>query len=85
MTLCPGLLSQYHKGKTNLDLLDQEITNGSGISWAICKSAPHPRPAPTTQFFTGWMPFPPSNQQHQSTAKTRKARQSQRVAHPVQQ
>jgi len=39
----------------------QEVLSGSGISWAICKSAPHPRqitmPAPTTQFFTGWMPF----------------------------
>jgi len=31
------------KGKTNLDLLEQEIVSGSGISWAICKSAPHPR------------------------------------------
>jgi len=29
------------KGKTNLDLLEQEIV--SGISWAICKSAPRPR------------------------------------------
>jgi len=29
--------------KTNLDLLEQEIVSGSGISWAICKSAPHSR------------------------------------------
>ena len=29
--------------KTNLDLLEQEIVSGSGISWAICKSAPWPR------------------------------------------
>jgi len=28
------------EGKTNLDLLEQEIVSGSGISWAICKSAP---------------------------------------------
>ena len=28
------------KGKTNLDLLQQEIVSGSGISWAIYKSAP---------------------------------------------
>ena len=28
------------KGKTNLDLLEQEIVSGSGICWAICKSAP---------------------------------------------
>jgi len=43
------------KGKTNLDLLEQEIVSGSGISWAICKSASHPRQPrqhPTTQFFT---------------------------------
>jgi len=26
--------------KTNLDLLEQEIVSGSGISCAICKSAP---------------------------------------------
>jgi len=48
-------VSWYQKGKTNLDLLEQEIVSGSGISWAIRKSAPHPRqittpeslPAPT--------------------------------------
>ena len=69
--ICPGppgwALSRYQKGKarkvkTNLDLLEQEIVSGSGICWAICKSAPHPRqprPHPTTQFFTGRMPFLP--------------------------
>jgi len=36
-------VSQHQKGKTNLDLLEQEIVSGSGISWTICKSAPHPR------------------------------------------
>jgi len=41
-------VSRYQKGKTrkvktNLDLLEQEILSGSGICWAICKSAPHPR------------------------------------------
>ena len=45
--------------------------SGSGISWTICKSAPRSRqittPAPTTQFFTGRMPFLPPNQQRQST------------------
>ena len=35
-------MSRYQKGKTNLDLLEQEIVSGSGICWAICKSAPHP-------------------------------------------
>jgi len=40
-------VSRYQKGKTNLDLLEQETVSGSGISWAICKSAPHPRHTPT--------------------------------------
>ena len=44
-----------------------------GISWTICKSfAPRSRqitmPVPHhSSFFTGWMPFLPSNQQRQST------------------
>ena len=62
--------SKTSKGKTNLDLLEQEIVSGSGICWAMCKSAPHPRQPcqhPTTQFFTGRMPFLPPNQQRQST------------------
>ena len=46
--------------------------SGSGISWAICKSAPRSRqittPAPHySSFFTGRMPFLPPNQQCQST------------------
>jgi len=41
-------VSRYQKAKTkkvktNLDLLEQEMVSGSGICWAICKSAPHPR------------------------------------------
>jgi len=35
--------SQYQKGKTNLDLLEQDMVSGNGISLAICKSAPWPR------------------------------------------
>jgi len=31
-------VSRHQKGKTNMDLLEQEIVRGSGISWAICKS-----------------------------------------------
>jgi len=30
------------EGKTNLDLMEQEIVSGSGISWALCKSASRP-------------------------------------------
>jgi len=33
-------VSRYQKGKTIWILLKQETVNGSGISWAICKSAP---------------------------------------------
>ena len=72
-------VSRYQKGKTrkvktNLDLLEQEIVSGSGICWAICRSAPHPRQPcqhPTTQFFTGRMPYLPPNQQRQSTEGTK--------------
>ena len=44
--------------------------SGSGISWAVCKSAPRSRqittPALHHSGFTGRMPFLPPNQQHQS-------------------
>ena len=33
-------VSWYQKGTTNLDILEQERVSGSGINWAICKSAP---------------------------------------------
>ena len=52
-------VSRYQKGKTNLDLLEQEMVSGSGICWAICKSAPHPRQPhqhPTTQFLQAGCP-----------------------------
>jgi len=42
----PGKLApekQNHSVKTSLNLLEQEIVSGSGISWAICKSASRPR------------------------------------------
>jgi len=43
-------VSWYQKGKTNLDLVEQQTVSGSGISWVTCKSAPWPRqittPAP---------------------------------------
>ena len=67
-------MSRYQKGMPIWILLKQETASGSGISWAICKSAPRSRqitmPAPTTghhSFFTGRMPFLPPNQQRQST------------------
>jgi len=43
-------VSRYQIGKTTLDFLKQETVSGSGISWAIYKSAPRSRqittPAP---------------------------------------
>jgi len=51
----PAPEKQNHSGKTNLDLLEQEIVSGSCISWAICKSAPRSRqitmPAPNHSVF----------------------------------
>jgi len=52
-------------------LLKQETVSGSGISWAIWKSAPRCRQITTPVHhysgFTGQMPFLPPNQRHQST------------------
>ena len=43
-------VSRYQKGKPIWILMKQETVSGSGISWAICKSAPRSRqitmPAP---------------------------------------
>jgi len=33
-------VSQYQKYKTNLDFTEARQIEGSGISWAVCKSAP---------------------------------------------
>jgi len=48
--------------------------SGSGISWAVCKSAPRSRqittPAPHHSVFTDRMPYLPPNQQRQSTECT---------------
>ena len=65
-------VSQYQTGKTSLVFLLKQVTvSGSGISWAVCKSAPRCRqittPAPHRSVFTGRMPFLPPNQQRQTT------------------
>ena len=55
--LCPGLLgwASTRNIKTILILLKPDRVSGSGISWAICKSAPHSRqitmPAPQHSVF----------------------------------
>ena len=64
-------VSRYQKVKPIWILLEQETVSGSGIIWAICKSATRSRqittPAPHHSVFTGRMPFMPPNQQRQST------------------
>jgi len=73
-------VSQYQKGKPIWILLKQETISGSGIGWAIYKSAPRSRrittPAPHHSVFTGRMPFLPPNQQRQSTEGSLKAKTS---------
>jgi len=58
--------------------------SGSGI-WAICKSAlcsrQKPCQHPTTQFFTGRMPFLPPNQQCQNTEGTHSGQQKPNLKH----
>ena len=57
MALCPVLpgTAGTRKVKPIWILLKQDTVSGSGIKWAICKSAPRSRqittPAPTTQVF----------------------------------
>ena len=65
-------VSRYQKGKLIWILLKQETVSGSGISWAICKSATRSRqttmPVPHhSQFFRGRVAFLPPNRQLQST------------------
>jgi len=66
--LCPGL----PRGPVPIWVLPkQETVSGSGISWAICKSAPPSRqttmPAPHHSVFYRPVAFLPANQQCQST------------------
>ena len=73
MALRPGLprWAGTRKVKPIWILLKQETVSGSGINWAICKSAPRSgqtiTPAPPLCFFTGRMPFLPPNQQRLNT------------------
>ena len=64
-------VSRYQKAKTNLDFTEARDSSGSGISWAICKSAPGCRQitmaAPHYSVFTGRVSFLPPSQQRQST------------------
>jgi len=70
-------VSRYQKGKTIWILQKQEAVSGSGISWAVCKSAPHSRqitmPAPHHLVFTG-----PTNKQHKMHYKHSENKTKQR-------
>jgi len=65
-------VSRYQKGKTNLDFTE---ARDSEWQWhplghmQVCTSLQTYKhtSTPTTQFFTGQMPFLPPNQQRQST------------------
>jgi len=62
-------VSQYQKGKTNLDFTEVTVS-GSGISWTVCKSASRSRqitmPVPHHSVFTGQMPFLPPLQKDEA-------------------
>jgi len=66
-------VSRYQEGKTSLHFTEARDSEWQWhqLGHNLCKSAPRSRqittPAPTTQFFTGRMPFLPPNQQRQST------------------
>jgi len=83
--LFPGLprWAGTRKVKPIWILLKQETVSASGISWAICKSAPRSRPitmpAPHRSVFTGRMPFLPPNQQRQSTVQRQYRQYTSRV------
>ena len=77
--LCPEVPAWASTGKVKPIgiLLKQETVSGSDIIWAIYASlhlTPDrwPRQHPTTQFFTGCMPFLPPNRQRQSTEGNKK-------------
>jgi len=68
-------VSRYQKGKTNLDFT---VARDGEWQWhqqghmQVCTSLQTVNHAstPPLSFFTGWVPFLPPNQQHQSTEGT---------------
>jgi len=66
-------VSQYQKGKTNLDFTEARDSKGQWHppgNMQVCTSLQTDNHAstPTAQFFTGRMPLLPPNQQRQSEA-----------------
>jgi len=68
-------VGRYQKGKTNLDLTDARDSEwqwhqlGHMQVCTLLQTDDHASTSPL-KFFTGWMPFLPPNQQHQSTEGT---------------
>jgi len=68
-------VSRYQKGKNNLDFTE---ARDSEWQWhqlghmhvRISLQTDNDASTPPLKFFTGWMPFLPPNQQHQSTEGT---------------
>jgi len=66
-------VGRYQKGKTNLDFTEARHSEwqwhqlGHMQVCTLLQTDNHARQHLTTQFFTGWMPFLPPNQQRQST------------------
>jgi len=63
-------VKRHQKGKINLDLLEREIVAvASAVPYANLQldTDTQPHQHPTTQFFTGRMPFLPPNQQDHIT------------------
>jgi len=75
-------VSQYQKGKTNLDFTEARAVSGSGISWAICKSASRSRqittPVPHDSSFlqAGYSSCRPTNSVKALKAKALKAKKN---------
>jgi len=61
-------VSRHQKGKTNLDLLEQEIMSGSGISWAKCNAYSLRPPARFPPLGDTWVHFIPHSTHPQSSS-----------------
>jgi len=61
-------VSQYQKGKTNLDLLEQEIVSGTGICWAICNAYSLRPPARSPRVGDTWVHLIPHSTHPQSSS-----------------
>jgi len=64
----PTVSKRYQKSKTNLDFTEARDSEWQWhhVQVHISLQTDYTQ-HPTTQFFAGWMPFLPPNQQHQST------------------